>query len=462
MPDIVIGIIFVIIAFLASLFWLKLKKAGNILLAMSIISAPWQGGLWIEFMMLDLRFTYIFLLGAIFLIKSKRKKLTEKLNLPIAITSLAIFVWSLIASNGCLDYPLALGGSITLLLDFLTFFAVYNAINNEKDVRWVVNALVFGLFITGGVAVLQYVIPLFHVGFIDGEFKTFMWWRTRSTFWHANNFGMYLLFLLPIVFRMVANSIQTKEKSMIKVYVIAFFLGSLSLITTENRGSWVGLFSGMAVSLAFDFIRMKNKKAKKVILRVAFSILIVASLGIVRFGGKIYERFYGGYEDVNVQSKHREELNEIAYEIMARYPLTGVGFWNSRFYADVIFTHNLYLLIPSEVGFVGVGFFGLQVLFFLIESIKAQRSKNFFIAHLGSGLLATIIGFIVASFPGPDYWIMPSVRHHLFILVAIVAALNLYDKKVIKLQSRGNPLSRPMSVNLDNGNMLAANGMVRN
>jgi hypothetical protein len=462
MPDIVIGIIFVFIAFLASLFWLKLKNPGYILLAMSIISAPWQGGLWIEFMMLDLRFTYIFLIGAIILINSKRKKFTEKFHLLITIPSLAIFIWSLIASNGCLDYPLALGGSITLLLDFLTFYTVYNAITTEKDVRWVINALVFGLFITGGLAVLQYMIPLFHIGFIDGEFKTFMWWRTRSTFWHANNFGMYLLFLLPIIFRMVAITIQTKEKFLTKIYAIVFLLGGFSLITTENRGSWVGLFTGMVVSVVFDFLRMKNKKAKKVVLRVAFSILIVASLGGVRFGGKIYERFYGGYEDVDVQSKHREELNIIAYELMAQHPYTGVGFWNSRFYADVIFTHNVYLLITAEIGFVGVAFFGLQVLFFLIESIKAQRSKNFYTAQLGSGLLATLIGFLVASYPGPDYWIMPSVRHHLFILVAIIAALNLYDKKVKKMQSRSNPLSRPTSVNLGNSNMLAANGMVSN
>ncbi len=462
MPDIVIGIIFLVIALLASILWLKLKNPGQILLAMSIISAPWQGGLWLEFMMLDLRFTYILLFGALFLIKVKRRQFTEKLHLYIAFPSLAIFLWSFVANTKAINYPLALGGSFTLFLDYLTFYVVYNAINTDRDARWVIKALVFGLFITSSLAILQYTIPMFHIGFIDGEFKKFMWWRSRSTFWHANNFGMYLLFLLPIIFRMMANALQAKEKTVIKTYVIAFFLGSFSLFATQNRGSWIGLAIGITASLIFDFMRMKNKKAKKTILRVAFSILLVISLGMVRFGSKIYARFYGGYENVDLQTQHREELNEVAYAIMAQYPLTGVGFWNSRFYADVIFTHNLYLLIPSEIGFIGIFFFGLQVFFFLIESIKAQRSKNYYIAHLGSGLLATLIGFLVASYPGPDYWIIPAVRHHLFILVAIIAALNLYDKKIKKMQSRGYPNSRPMSVNIGQNNVLAANGMVNN
>lgn len=462
MPDIVIGIIFLLIAFCASLFWLKLKNLGNILLAMSIISAPWQGGLWLDFMMLDLRFTYILLIGALILIKSKKKKFTEKFHLFITFPCLAIFIWALIASNNSVSYPLALGGSITLMFDFLTFYTIYNAITTEKDARWVIKALVFGLFITSSLAVMQYMIPMFHIGFVDGEFKTFMWWRSRSTFWHANNFGMYLLFLLPIIFRTLANAIQAKEKSVIKTYIIIFFLGGFALFTTQNRGSWIGLVIGMVVSLIFDFVRMKNKKAKKIILRVAFSIMIVISLGMVRFGSKIYQRFFGGYENVDLQTKHREQLNEVAYEIMAQHPLTGVGFWNSRFYADVIFTHNLYLLIISEIGFVGMFFFCLQILFFLIESIKAQRSKNFYIAHLGSGLLASLVGFIIASYPGPDYWIIPAVRHHLFMLVAIIAALNFYDKKMKRMQSRGYPASHQMSVLIDQNNVVTANGMVNN
>ena len=406
---------------------LKLKKPYQIFLAASIVSAPWQGGVWLGFLSMDLRLTYIFLIAAIATMGQKKVKWpkNQKITFMITFPAILMFSWATISAFQAYDMNLALGGVVILILNFLYMSTIIKAMESYTDFDWLIKSLCLGLLYPCIYALIQYKVPFLHIGFIDGRFTTFMFWRTRSLFLHANQFGMYQLILLPIIFRQIMIALQRKDKKMMRLMVGLFLLSVFTLYTTGNRGSWVGFAFGMTTVFGIDMFRRGNKKTKRILTRVLSGILVVLVIASARYGQRVVGRFTGeGQISAAKQAEHRKELNADAYRLLEQYPVTGVGIYNFRYYATVIFTHNLYLLIPSEIGYPGLAFFLWIIFGFLIQGRKAMKHDFYLISNMGSGLLATLFGLLLASYPGPDFWISNQVSSALWIVIGIVISLN--------------------------------------
>ncbi len=431
---------------------LKLKKPHQIFLAASIVSAPWQGGVWLGSLSLDLRLTYIFMFAAIATMGQKKVKWPKKHKITFMITVpvFLMFGWATVSALQAYNMNIALGGIIILIFNFLYMTTIIKAMQGYEDFDWIIKSLCLGLLYPCIIALIQYKFRFFHIGFIDGKFTTFMFWRTRSLFLHANQFGMYQLILLPIIFRQIMIALQRKDKNMMRLMSGLFFLSMFTLYTTGNRGSWVGFAFGMITVFGIDLFRRGNKKTKKILTRVLSGILVVLVIASAKYGQRIIDRFEGrGQISAEKQAEHRKDLDVDAYRVLAQYPMTGVGIRNFQYYATIIFTHNLYLLIPSEIGYPGLVFFLWFILGFLIQGRKAMKHDFYLISNMGSGLLATLFGLLLASQPGPDFWISNQVSSALWIVVGIVVSLNRLahlTPKTKKRRLRRRPLSPPQNI----------------
>jgi hypothetical protein len=426
-------LVFTPFAFLCPIYLLKLRKPEQIFLSAAIITAPWFGGLWLGFIKIDLRLTYFFVLIAFgFIIrKSLNFRKIKNISNTIILPSILLIVWTIISSMDAYDSQLALGGSVVLIFNLLFLITILLSVKKVMDIDYILKSLFIALFFCSILALLQYKIRFFHVGFIDRSFTTFMFWRTRSTFHHANQYGMYQILILPILFRQIIITYQAHNQRMFYSYLGLFLLSLFTLYTTSNRGSWVGFAFGMFVVITMEMFQ-SGGKAKRIISRLIFYLLILSVIPSIRYGPRIYNRMFEGKDGVAHKIESRSEYDDDAIKQIKNHPLLGVGIWNLQFYSDIIFTHNLYLIVPAEAGIPGFLFFLWILLGMLKHARKLKKSKQFVASQIGNGFLAALLGLLLASFPGPDLWVSYQVSIHLWIIAGIAISTHwVYQRELV-------------------------------
>jgi hypothetical protein len=188
------------------------------------------------------------------------------------------------------------------------------------------------------------------------------WLRSYATFPHPNVLGGFLAVVLPFLFYQ-----QTRKPS--KFFWSIYILGIVALVSTFSRSSWVILVIGM----------FWVWHAKKQMFWVPLFLSIV--MGIIFF----LTPLSSSDESFVVRS----ELNTAAIQIWKSSPLFGVGAGNflaalphhipSRAIYFLQPVHNIYLLMLSEIGFVG--FVGIGIFIYILQR-KLLIFKKFSIMHV--------------------------------------------------------------------------------
>ncbi len=198
-------------------------------------------------------------------------------------------------------------------------------------------------------------------------------------------------------------------------------------MATQNRGSWIGFVAGM-VFLLFADLALGQTRVHSVLAKLAVPVLMIVLFLGVKYGGFVYYRLF--QDDMTEQIEGRKELEKSAHEVIQQHPVFGVGWGNYQLHVETTeFTHNLFLLILSELGLVGLFFFVWFLVVWLWEIIQCWRSGNVVARNLGIGGLGAMVGFLIASIPAPDYMIIRQVGTHIWIVVGMAAGLNKVSKK---------------------------------
>jgi O-antigen ligase len=427
--------LFILFAIVNAMFIVKVKKPEQIALSASIISSPWSGGVWISPIALDFRISFIFLMIAFFLYMGKPQKVKPKITGTILIPIWGLVVWVSVSAAQAFNPPPAFGsGTFTYILNITYFITIIKAVQKEEDVDFIFKSMFLGLFYCTVLALLQYKIRLFHIGFVDRGLNAFMWWRTRSTFHHPNGYGMYQMLVLPMVFREALVAFSGKNKKKALFYILLFLLSAFTLYTTQNRGSWVGLAVGMAVTIGWDLFRRGGKKTRKYMLRVIIGIVVLVAIGGSKYYTRFYERMFEGRNAISNKADSRKEYDIDAYIQIKEKPIFGTGVSNLKYYSRIIFTHNLYLLMLAETGWPGLFFFLWYMAGFLIQSLKGTKAKNVLVTNVNVGFFASLLGLFVASYPGPDYAITAQVSAQLWIIAGAAISVNVVYSRNMKLQ----------------------------
>ncbi|NGX56600.1 MAG: hypothetical protein K1060chlam5_00843 [Candidatus Anoxychlamydiales bacterium] len=239
------------------------------------------------------------------------------------------------------------------------------------------------------------ILKLFIKNISDGQII-----RSKALFYHSNMLGGFLL--ISSFFTMVL--IEKVKKS--QKYLLSFFLllQIIALITTFSRSAFIAYFLS---SILWFFLMIKKRyKIKNVFLFFLFcsffSITLFSPLLIER-GLILFKKQSLEAKELNdSSSKVRYDLQNTSFKMIKKRPIRGIGFRNFIIKRDNYTidknveranVHNIYLLIFSEIGILGVSSFLLLIFFILKDAYKYSLDSmgitlfSIFIAYLLIGLV---------------------------------------------------------------------------
>ncbi len=415
------------------------KNPKRFILGMIFVTAPWQGGYWLPFIQTDVRFAHVLsiILFIYSLVRPSKIGRKDPFIRSIFIPMIGMIGCAFFAAVQAQDPALAFGGVFTLTMDYLLLICILGAIEKPQDIVYLLHFLFAAVSFQIGLALLQYRIPYYKLGIIDVESSYYLWWRMHGTFGHPNQLGMFLMFVLPFLFRYLIIVVRYNKIKTTVVVLMIFLLSAFSLYTTQNRGSETALVVGMLITMWIDMFRRKVK-IRRTLVKVTLIILAFGSLAMIRYGGRLYDQFFNQPRDIYDMAEARALLNQEAMpRVFDNLPFgVGMGNYESGFWRETM-VHNLYLLITAEIG-IGFIFFVWIIFVFFYEAIKLIRVGNFFISNLGSAFLATLIGFLISSWVGPDWFLSNQVRMSFWIICGMILSANRLWIRMEKL----NQLSR--------------------
>jgi len=394
------------------------EKSKNIL-ALAIFITPWQGGLWIKGLDLDLLASNLLYFGLFFYLLINNRRSPNKLYMPLFLAFLGMFIGAVISSIGALNLPKARGGAFMILERYIIFFCMFNMIKRPKDLKFILYPIVFSLLFQSVLGILQFRFNYLKLGVIDGG-RSFQRWRGAGTLFHANAFGMYFVLTLPIILRLLFVALRFGRKKRMYLYLAALILGAGGLFVSQSRGAWIGFGFGLTVMFLIGLVRNRDR-LRKYFVKLSPVIVIFGVIFLIKYGNLFFSRLSGSYFSSSYE--YRLELEQKSYEMIQQHPTFGVGWGNYKEHGNFEFVHNLYLLILSELGYVGFFFYILIMLIWLWQLWKGLKTGNLFVSNLILGCIASFAGFIVASIPGPDYLIARQFGSCVWLIIGLTFTL---------------------------------------
>ena len=214
--------------------------------------------------------------------------------------------------------------------------------------------------------------------------------RAYGTFPHPNILGAFLLIGL-IIFIYLIKNFQIKSG-----IIIIFFILLLGLTLTFSRAAWLVGGIGLMGFLGYAGLRNRNdfKKNKDIFLIIVLIIFVLTTI----FQWAVFPKLNFSFQEPAINL--RLTYLKMGWEIFKENPILGVGLGNEVFYAKKsgLFErlglkqelqkqpiHNMYLLILSELGLIGLILF-LMFIFLTLKNILKRMESVIWLTLLGLGL----------------------------------------------------------------------------
>lgn len=252
--------------------------------------------------------------------------------------------------------------------------------------------------------------------------------RAMGTLGHPNFLGYYLELNLPVVFGVFLIS----RKGAIKLLSgIALLLGTASLVMSKSRGAWVAY--PFAMIMTVFLIYGKSLFTRQLFVKIV-GIFILATVFSLFLAPAIIERFVGkDYQALAI----RMPLNKAALSIIHQYPLVGVGMNNFsevfKFYDttghSMIFkgfkhvVHNLYLLVATETGILGL--IALLSIFAVpfFRTIKVVRfSEDLLLRGIAVGGAMGLWAHLIHGFIDPGFLVSQPASLSVFFIIGLIGS----------------------------------------
>ena len=274
----------------------------------------------------------------------------------------------------------------------MSYFLITNTITSTKQIYSLLSVTLFSALIVGFYGIYQYIFG-FEEGltWIDSEMFSDIETRVVSTFENPNVLGEYLLLMIPIAFAFIwkAPKISNRFLHLILVGVL-----TVCMIFTYSRGNWIGLI--IAVILFFAFYDRK-------FLWYGIIVLLLSPLFLPE---NIINRIMSIGNTADTSTSYRLNIWLGTLKMLNDYWITGIGLGEEAFrmiygryaYASINapHPHNLYLLLITENGILGLVIFLWIIIAFYKNTISAVSYKEkSFEKSLIIGLSSAIAGFLI-------------------------------------------------------------------
>jgi O-antigen ligase len=280
----------------------------------------------------------------------------------------------------------------------LFYFYIINNVTTKRKLKAIVNMLIIGLAFQSAIGLAQKVLGRsLGLGFL-GEVQGRFWFelaRVRGTLGFPNQFGAYLIMIIPLV----ASLFIFSRKTLIRLlYAVVVIISLLSLFYTMSRSSWFGMI--VAVIVMFIILMTRRRLDGRVIGSLIVVAVVIAFIAY-SFWDVINLRFSTGGTGEN-----RMLMIRIAIPIILSHPILGVGLSNYAYYSYSKFefwkpVHNEYLRLAAEIGIPGLIFFLIFIFFIYREAFRNIKLKDPYLKSVSLGIIGGHTAILCAIFFGP-------------------------------------------------------------
>lgn len=193
------------------------------------------------------------------------------------------------------------------------------------------------------------------------------------------------LITLPIFLSMLINNKYIFSK---KVHVIGVILGGSGIIWGFSKGAWV------STAIALSSLILLSYKFKKITKKTVFKLSSLTFVFLLIFKEIIFLRLFK--TNLSQALDGRKVLNQFGFDLFIDNPLVGVGSNNIwRYFLNDwnVYTtvHNLYILLLSEVGVIGLVLF-LMISFITMKETYVLAHNDRYCTGIPLGILCAMIG----------------------------------------------------------------------
>ncbi len=287
------------------------------------------------------------------------------------------------------------------LLALGTFFSVTLVyLDSAQRLRRMITFIVVFGFIYAFFAILQSVLsPTRIYGIYQSRFGI-----PFGSFVNRHDFAAFIEMAISIPLGLLFVGAVRRDKRLL--YMIAVTLMGSALLLSLSRG---GLVSLIAEILLLVILTTGSKGGKKIVLKFALSILLVAAAvgGAIFVGGDTsLTRFAETASSQDITSNRIHIWGVTLKVIAANMPFgTGLGSYTQAYTAfDTLSglemveqSHNDYLQMLSDAGLIGLVIGGLFLFWFFREGIQNTRSQNTFRRGVAVGAFAGCFAVLIHS-----------------------------------------------------------------
>lgn len=286
---------------------------------------------------------------------------------------IAMFVTTFLSILTTSERFIGLAYLLSLAEYYFLYWLSYNLVHSEEDFRSFVKLLLVVLAMQSVVYYIQsglgVTFDLSGQTWDAGEIP-----RPGGTV-SANPAG-FASFIMPALFMAVTMAIVKPRVWSRKYAVIVSLMGLLALLLTFTRGAWSGFLFGMVV-VVYIGLRARVISGKTVF--IAAALVVIA---ILAFTPVMLERVamdYSGQSGSESTLEERLGLIQIALNIIAAHPITGIGPGSYGYLFKsympggidqwVFVVHNEFLLQAAEIGIPGA----IAFVAFLVAGFRVAR-----------------------------------------------------------------------------------------
>ena len=341
-------------------------------------------------------------------------------NLTVFLMSL-MFVWGVANS-----YSKA--GSLKSALVYLAFMLVYylliNMIQTKKDFVLILKGMLWASIICSLLGFYQFINPEGLTVWVDTEMFSDISGRIVSFFENPNVYGEYLIIMIMIILALTVNE---KNKTLKGCYIVALLASSACMILTYSRGCWIGIVAAVAI-----YLFIKHRK-------VFIIAMLCGIVGLFFLPDTIMTRLLSIGNMADSSTSYRVYIWQGTIRLLKDFWITGIGIGEGAFnmiYPRYSYSaisaphpHNLYLLLLTEMGILGLLTFIVLILFVLKKLfVVANKSKDLTLRTYASAFTALIVGYLLQGM-FDNVWYNYRVFLLFWIIIGLSSVLCILDKK---------------------------------
>ncbi len=326
------------------------------------------------------------------IIKKEARIKPNGLTLPLFL----FFIISCVSILNSIEPRTSLQGLVKVLKYLGIYFLMVENVNDLRMLKRIITALIFGAAVVCIDGIAQYIIgkDLFYSHPLMRDIGLN---RMTATYWHCNDFGVYLVTIVGVIWTLAIYELKKKKKWL---GLAAAFLVTFCIALTFSRGAALALTGGILL--------MAVCKKDKLILALLVLALIAAPFLIpsnVKAWAKTTHSFLETFCNLDRIAFYRS-----AIQMIKDHPIIGVGI-NTFMKAypkykvhdvdiitsDYCYAHNNYLHMAGEIGLVGLAIFiwAIVALFFELRKVYVKEKQVSFVKNAALGIGCGILAFLL-------------------------------------------------------------------